>query len=822
MLTDLFLRLLDSSLAAVPVILAVILARLALKRAPKVLSYALWAVVLVRLLVPFSLPSPVGLLPKPASAAESYSLKEVAVSLPDGVRAAYQATANVLDGRVEPQHIATQQRNAYGHQEYVTANWWEIWVLAGSRLWPMGLAALVLWGAFNYWRLRRCLVGSVRLTGNVWLADYISTPFVLGLIRPRIYLPSDLPEEEQPYILQHERHHIRRMDHVTRLLAYGALCLHWFNPLVWVAFWLAGRDMEMSCDEAVVSQLGGEIRADYAQSLLRLSTGEFVLNPTPLTFGEGGTETRILNLARWRQPAVWAVLLGSCLCILLASGLVTDRPEAPARGVLSHEQVYEVEALLYQAPQYSFSLVAGENTMDYYFSREGMLLQCDKDAGWQTVGQLTDVQLNARNFDLLFLERRLGSTSPAAIRRDNQYAMELVTEEGGLYDLLVQKTGEIYLAQGYAEGDRRTIRWVMALEENREAAPPPATALPGGLNQVGMRLPFGADARSADLTPAAYYGGGYQEGEYTADWLWSYTFLDTIVFEGAEQTAAALLEAGKNPGLGVRMLHGQGITGAGVRVAIIDENEVMTTADIENSLDKVEWIHTGISGQAGPRQGSALAGLLVGDTVGTAPDAVLEYYVAKDIGKEVGLARSEALERILEENETRPPEQRVRVVVSSVAGSPGYGTALRWNELMSQAADKGVLVLDTHNTGYIQAGYYDLNDAENPAACNPGRPGQRNYDGKLYVPAANRTVMEAYLPGEDHWRYDGMGSRDGALAYAAGVAAMGFQMAPHMTAEQCRQLLLQSACVIREGEQTARIIDPAAFIRAVTEQYANE
>lgn len=162
----------------------------------------------------------------------------------------------------------------------------------------------------------------------MYLVDHLDSAFVVGLLRPRIYLPSDLPDSQLPYILAHERHHIRRGDHIVRHLAYAALCLHWFNPLVWLAFVLSGRDLEMSCDEAVIRKLGEKIRADYAASLLTLAMGQRILAASPLAFGDGDTKGRIQNMLNWKKTPKWVSALCFALCLILLTACAAN-PTAP-------------------------------------------------------------------------------------------------------------------------------------------------------------------------------------------------------------------------------------------------------------------------------------------------------------------------------------------------------------------------------------------------------------------------------------------------------------------------------------------------------------
>jgi|GEM_PF-4589733 len=324
MLENLFMQILDMTKTASIVIAVVFVARLLLKKAPKWISYALWGVVLLRLLCPFSLEAPVSAVPRMESVSESYTLADDPISVVGAAEAATQAVGDALNGGLGVQHIRTTEKEENGGDVYVTSLWWEVWVLFGQYVWLFGIAVMLIYSAVSYIRLRRRLVGAVPLRDNIYLADRIASPFVMGIILPKIYLPSALSEREQEYIILHEQRHIRRLDHVVKVLAFAALCLHWFNPLVWLAFILAGKDMEMSCDESVIKTLGSEIRADYSASLLSLATGRRLIAGTPLAFGEGDTRGRIKNLAKWKKPVIWVVIIVAIICAALAVCLLTD------------------------------------------------------------------------------------------------------------------------------------------------------------------------------------------------------------------------------------------------------------------------------------------------------------------------------------------------------------------------------------------------------------------------------------------------------------------------------------------------------------------
>jgi len=324
MLDRIFMQVLDMSKTAGIVILTVILARLLLRKLPKVFSYALWAVVLFRLLCPVAFEAPVSIVPEMRSVSQGYALSEESISVFGAGEAAYQAVGDALNGGLGVQQIRTTEKDETGMTRYITTDWWSVWILFGQYVWMTGVAAMLVYSMVSYQKIRKKLYVVIPLRDNIFIADDIKSPFVIGLFRPKIYLPCNLGEQERAYIILHEQHHIKRFDHVMKALAFLALTIHWFNPLVWAAFVLASKDMEMSCDEAVIRKIGGDVRADYAASLLTLATGRRIVAGTPLAFGEGDTKGRIYNLSKWKKPAVWVVLIAVVACVALAVGLLTN------------------------------------------------------------------------------------------------------------------------------------------------------------------------------------------------------------------------------------------------------------------------------------------------------------------------------------------------------------------------------------------------------------------------------------------------------------------------------------------------------------------
>lgn len=313
-MTGIFLKIAGMSISACVVIAAVCLVRLALLRCPRKFSYVLWLAVLIRLLCPFTFTAQVRVEP------EQLDRELVAIW------AEYAAQAEASGDEI-------RQTDGTVQKSFATEAVFGI-------IWLAGILAMAVYCARSLWKLRSNLTAAVPLANNIYIADHIGAPFVVGLLRPKIYIPSDLGEDEREYILAHELHHIRRGDHFVKLLAFAALTLHWFNPLVWMAFRLFVKDMEASCDEAVLSKLGEKVRSDYSQSLLNLAIGRKMPAWTPLAFGED-TKGRIENVLRWRRPSLTrvvaaALVTAACIgcCFVSVEGvLVQEQQNTEAAGV---------------------------------------------------------------------------------------------------------------------------------------------------------------------------------------------------------------------------------------------------------------------------------------------------------------------------------------------------------------------------------------------------------------------------------------------------------------------------------------------------------
>ena len=346
----------NMSLTASVVILAVLAVRLLLRRAPKVFSYALWAVVLFRLLCPVSVTSAVSLMGALGAPAQERTQRTSAVEYvpADRIRGTAPAVTQLPQTPLPAETGgAVNAAPADTAPEAVPATSFNEPVFILTLIWLAGMVLLLAYSLVSLLRLRRRLVGTVRLRDNIYLADHIPSPFVMGLFRPKIYLPSTLTETERGYILRHEQYHLRRRDHLVKFLSFLALCIHWFNPLVWAAFVLSGKDMEMSCDEAVVRELGEDIRADYSASLLSLATGRRIVAGMPLAFGEGDTGSRIRNLLNWKRPRPWVMAVCAVVCVGLialcaANPGGTDAADGEENGSWPSVEAYVQDVMLSQ------------------------------------------------------------------------------------------------------------------------------------------------------------------------------------------------------------------------------------------------------------------------------------------------------------------------------------------------------------------------------------------------------------------------------------------------------------------------------------------
>ena len=311
-MAEIFQKALNMSIAAGWLILAVIALRLLLRRAPKRFRLLLWAVVGLRLALPWSIESALSLIPSAQTLPEGIMLERAPV-LDTGISS--------LNGAINPGFTA-----AFTPELGASANPLQVLLPIAAALWMLGAAAMLLWALVSWLRLRKRVREAVRLEENVYECE-IASPFVLGLFRPRIYLPFSLENGERELVLAHERAHITAGDHIIKPLGWLLLAAHWYNPLVWLAYALFCRDIELACDERVVRGLSLSDRADYSQALLDLSRPRGGVRACPLAFGESSVKGRVKSVLSYKKPAFWLVLLAFVVCVGAAVCFLTDPKE---------------------------------------------------------------------------------------------------------------------------------------------------------------------------------------------------------------------------------------------------------------------------------------------------------------------------------------------------------------------------------------------------------------------------------------------------------------------------------------------------------------
>ena len=309
-MSALFLTILHMSVCASWLVLAVLLLRLCLRRAPKWFNVLLWGIVAVRLVFPFSVESPLSLLPRT-----------------EAIRPA------ITTVQTQPAQISSAA--AAGGSAAPAQSWLSIlaWV------WLAGAAALLLYTMVSTLRLRHRVREAVRLRGNTYQSERIDSPFVLGTIRPRIYLPYRMDSRDRQHVIAHEQAHLRRGDHLWKPLGFLLLTIHWFNPLLWLSYVLLCRDIELACDEKVIKHLDCGQRADYMQALVTCSVNRRRIAACPLAFGEIGVKERVKSVMNYKKPTFWIILLAVAACVVLAVCFLTNpigfRYDAAADPIVS-------------------------------------------------------------------------------------------------------------------------------------------------------------------------------------------------------------------------------------------------------------------------------------------------------------------------------------------------------------------------------------------------------------------------------------------------------------------------------------------------------
>lgn len=328
-MSGIFLKLLNLSISASWLVLVVLALRLVLKRAPKWVNVLLWGMVALRLMVPFSIESALSLIPSAETLSPEVVRFDPAPTITSGVE--------FIDNAVNP-----SLSESFAAAPLASVNPLYVWTYLAGWVWLIGLAAMLLYALVSYLRLRRRVSASIPLRENIYVCDEVPSPFILGIVRPRIYLPSALDETQRGSVLSHERAHLARRDHWWKPLGYALLAVYWFNPLLWLAYTLLCRDIELACDERVLRGMDAGQVKDYSSALLACSVPRRMLAACPLAFGEVGVGARVKNALRYKKPAFWVVAASVIVCIVVAVCFLTNpRTDTDAAGLVGfyREQV---------------------------------------------------------------------------------------------------------------------------------------------------------------------------------------------------------------------------------------------------------------------------------------------------------------------------------------------------------------------------------------------------------------------------------------------------------------------------------------------------
>lgn len=309
-MSELFLKIVNMSISASWVVIAVLTLRFCLKKAPKWVNVLLWGIVAARMVFPFSIESVLSLIPSAETISPTVMMEQTP-SVQTGVPALNHVINPVISSSFTPAPGAS-------------ANPLQIWIPVLTGIWLFGIAALFLYSAVSYWRLHRKVCEAVILRGNIYQSEKVCSPFVLGIIKPKIYLPYHMDSREMDHVIAHEQTHIRRKDHWWKPLGFLLLTIHWFNPLMWLSYILLCRDIELACDEKVIREMGNEQRADYTQALVACSVNRRVIAACPLAFGEVGVKERVKSVMNYKKPAFWIVLASVIVCAVIAVCFLTN------------------------------------------------------------------------------------------------------------------------------------------------------------------------------------------------------------------------------------------------------------------------------------------------------------------------------------------------------------------------------------------------------------------------------------------------------------------------------------------------------------------
>ncbi len=375
---EVFLKLLNMSITAGWLILAILCVRILFRKMPKWVNCLLWGVVAVRLLIPFSIESIFSLQPS----AEPIKTQTIV----EGERLTYvpsiESNFTIVEDTVNP---ILAKSFAYEESESVAPL--QVFTEVVGYIWLSGMIILLGFAAGSVVRLRLCVRESVRYKENVFICDAVKSPFILGIIKPSIYLSSALGEDEMKHILAHENAHLRRKDHLWKPLGYLLLSIYWFNPLCWIAYIMLCKDIELACDEKVIKAMDFGDKKEYSRVLLSCATQRRLVSVCPLAFGEVGVKERVKSVLNYKRPAFWITMMAIVVGIIVAVCFLTN-PLSEDEQIADHEPIEEMD---------NESIAGIENELQE--EKEESIKENDNVAGQETLELITE-EINVEKSDI--------------------------------------------------------------------------------------------------------------------------------------------------------------------------------------------------------------------------------------------------------------------------------------------------------------------------------------------------------------------------------------------------------------------------------------
>ncbi len=479
----LFLKILNMSITAGYIILGVMAVRLLLKKAPKKYAYLLWSIVGFRLVCPVTFVSELSIfnlglfrtntVPAAFGSRIQYVAEEVVSDIAENT--VVEPAVQISDGVVAVD--SALHTSGLDTASAASAVSYDLGMSVAAAVWCVGVLILLVYGAVSYIRLRRRMEYAVLLKDNVYRSDQVRSPFILGFIRSKIYIPFRLEEHVQEYVLAHERYHLKRCDHIIKPIAFLVLAVHWFNPLCWVAFYLMSKDMEMSCDEKVLADF--ENKKVYSTILLSFAANRRFPSPSPLAFGETGVSSRIKNVLHWKKPGICLTVLAMLICGGAFVALISnpDKDSSDYSG-----ENYKVKDVVYE------SLFSSS----YYDTREALTCTVNSDkrlmlGRWSSTEEkwqegLLDLQftieLTEENFDrhfmgygedISYMGWKDEQDVVGELRKNNRLTWKAVHlgEVNTIYYLLFQENGQIYLFYGnWGRSNSERVKEVLETDQD--------------------------------------------------------------------------------------------------------------------------------------------------------------------------------------------------------------------------------------------------------------------------------------------------------------------------------------------------------------------